>query len=66
MPAPTDLIAISVCEIRRLLDELLWAAKPTIRHILAWSSWRRKHQLQAKAAHIRHQLRFLARMRGLR
>lgn len=63
--ALSDLIALSVCEIRRLLCELLWTVKPTIRHVLDWSHWRRKHQLQAQLAHIRRQLRFLAIMRDL-
>ncbi len=60
---PPTLIELSVPEIRRLLYSLLWTVNPAVQRVLAWSRWRRQHQLQAKHAHIRRQLRFLARMR---
>jgi hypothetical protein len=56
------LIALTIPEIRHLLQALLWVLKPSIQHVLAWSRWRRKHQFKAKLAHIRRQQRFFAKM----
>jgi hypothetical protein len=39
---------LSVQEIRRLLWRVVLAVQQTARHILAWSHWRRRHQVSAK------------------
>ena len=52
------LIALTVPEIRRLLNLLVLAKKPDTQLCLRWSLWRRRHQAVAKASHhkARHQL----------
>ena len=52
-PTPTGLIALTVNEFRRLFDALLLAAKRTLASLLAWSTWRRKHQYRARQSHYR-------------
>ena len=52
-PTPTGLIALTVNEFRRLFDALLLAAKRTLASLLAWSTWRRKHQHRARQSHYR-------------
>jgi len=40
-------------EVRRLLCRLVWS-RPTVQdHVLAWSTWRRRHQQRARASHYR-------------
>jgi hypothetical protein len=56
------ILALTIPEIRQLLHALLWILNPSIQHVLAWSPWRRKHQVRAKLAHIRRQQRFFAKM----
>jgi SRSO17 transposase len=50
---PTGLIELTVNEFRRLFDALLLAAKPTLDTLLAWSTWRRRHQARARDCHYR-------------
>ena len=52
-PTPTGLITLTVNEFRRLFDALLLAAKRTLATLLAWSTWRRKHQHRARQSHYR-------------
>jgi hypothetical protein len=45
---------MTVPEVRRLLYRLLVVARvPREEEVLAWSSWRRRHQLRAKRCHYR-------------
>jgi hypothetical protein len=48
-----DLLPLTVPEVRRLLFALVWQPPPVAAQILHWSAWRRRHQAQAKRAHIR-------------
>jgi SRSO17 transposase len=52
-PTPEGLITLTVNEFRRLFDALLLAAKRTLASLLAWSTWRRKHQHRARQSHYR-------------
>ena len=52
-PTPAGLITLTVNEFRRLFDALLLAAKRTLATLLAWSTWRRKHQHRARQSHYR-------------
>jgi hypothetical protein len=48
------LLPMTVPEVRRLLYRLLVVARvPREEEVLAWSSWRRRHQLRAKRCHYR-------------
>jgi hypothetical protein len=60
------LIQLAVPEVRHLLYSLLWLVKPAVERVLAWSRWRRAHQLAAKHAHIPRQQRLFAQLRALR
>jgi hypothetical protein len=51
--APTGLIDATVAEFRRLFDALLLAAHHTLDTLLAWSTWRRRHQAIARDYHYR-------------
>jgi hypothetical protein len=42
---------LSVPELRRLLWRLVLVVPQTLRHILAWSQWRRRHQTIAQYDH---------------
>jgi hypothetical protein len=48
-----ELLPLTVPEVRRLLFALVWQPPPVAAQILQWSAWRRRHQAQAKRAHIR-------------
>ncbi|HEX8237441.1 MAG TPA: hypothetical protein VF600_15880, partial [Abditibacteriaceae bacterium] len=62
----SEFIPLSVAEVRRLLYRLLWkqvlwkqvlwkqAAPPPF--VVAWSQWRRRHQLRAKRCHYKTQV----------
>ena len=50
-----SLITLTVNEFRRLFDALLLRPLHTVADILAWSTWRRKHQARARACHHRKQ-----------
>jgi len=52
-PTPDGLIELTVNEFRRLFDALLLAARHTIETLLAWSTWRRRHQARARDCHYR-------------
>lgn len=59
----TELLPLTVPEVRRLLFALVWHAPPTAQHVLHWSDWRRRHQARAKQAHIkRRQLKYQVRL----
>ena len=49
------LIRWSIQEIRRIALKLIQRRIPHA-HILAWSSWRRAHQANARKAHLRQKL----------
>jgi hypothetical protein len=52
--AGTDLlIALTVPELRRLLNTLIRTPRPDLDHTADWSSWRQRRQAQARAAHYR-------------
>ena len=40
-------------EVRRLLARLLWGRSPERRQVIAWSVWRRRHQLRAMRCHYK-------------
>jgi SRSO17 transposase len=52
-PTPTGMIELTVNEFRRLFDAVLLAARHTITTLLAWSTWRRRHQARARDCHYR-------------
>ena len=52
-----ELLPFTVPEVRRLLLALVWQPPPLAAQILHWSTWRRRHQAQAKRAHIRRRQR---------
>ena len=52
-PAGHGLIELTVNEFRRLFDALLLTGKHTIATLLAWSTWRRRHQARARDCHYR-------------
>ncbi len=52
-PAPTGQIELTVNEFRRLFDAVLLTARHTIATLLAWSTWRRRHQARARDCHYR-------------
>ena len=52
-PTPTGLITLTVNEFRRLFDALLLGARRTLATLLAWSTWRRRHQHRARQCHYR-------------
>src|SRR2546430_1701838 len=49
------LITLTLAEIRRLLN-LIPRGEHAIAHGLHWSIWRRRHQAEARRAHVRHRL----------
>jgi hypothetical protein len=58
-PAPTSqLLAVTVAEIRRLINALILTRRADPSHALHWSLWRRRRQKQAQTSHHthRHQL----------
>jgi hypothetical protein len=48
-----DLLPITVPELRRLVWRLVWAGLAASEAVLAWSYWRRRHQLRAQRCHYR-------------
>jgi SRSO17 transposase len=52
-PPPAGLIELTVNEFRRLFDALLLSDRRTMTSLLAWSTWRRRHQAQARECHYR-------------
>jgi SRSO17 transposase len=57
-PPPTGLIALTVAEVRRLVNALILTHPAEPRLILHWSLWRRHHQKRAQISHFkrRHDL----------
>jgi hypothetical protein len=53
----TDLLPLTVPEVRRLLFALVWHAPPSVEQVLHWSTWRRRHQARAKQAHVKRRQR---------
>lgn len=51
-----DLIALTVNEIRRLINLLIIQPIHDLAHRLRWSHWRRRHQAQARRSHYRRRL----------
>jgi SRSO17 transposase len=52
-----DLIALTVPEVRRLINALILTRPPDPAHILHWSYWRRRHQARAKTCHYQRRQR---------
>ena len=52
-PTPAGMIQLTINELRRLFDAVLLAARHSLSTLLAWSSWRRKHQARARDCHYR-------------
>ncbi len=48
-----EVIALTVPELRRLLNTLIRTPGPDLDHAADWSWWRRRRQAQARAAHYR-------------
>jgi SRSO17 transposase len=46
--AADDLLPLTVPEVRRLIWQLVWARPPVQQVVVAWSRWRRRHQLRAQ------------------
>ncbi|PWR09067.1 IS701 family transposase [Micromonospora acroterricola] len=49
-------IRLTLPEIRRLLNTLMFTPAPDIEHALHWSAWRRIHQAVARQAHYQRRL----------
>ena len=56
-PEQSDVIRLTVNEIRRLINVLVITPTPGINHRLRWSLWRRRHQARARRAHYTRRLR---------
>lgn len=52
-PTPAGLIELTVNEFRRLFDAVVLGARRTLVSLLAWSTWRRRHQARARDCHYR-------------
>jgi hypothetical protein len=53
------LVALTVAELRRLLARLVWHPSADPGFTLAWSVWRRRHQVTARRIHYQQQRRKL-------
>ena len=51
-PAAQGLIALTVNEVRRLFNALLTTTRSSSTQVLAWSTWRRRHQARARHHHF--------------
>jgi hypothetical protein len=49
------LVSLTVPEVRRLLARMVWPPHSDPPQILAWSTWRRRHQARARRAHYQRQ-----------
>ena len=47
---------MTVPEVRRLLNRLVWAESPPPAFTLHWSRWRRRHQARARQCHYKRRL----------
>jgi SRSO17 transposase len=52
-PAPGGLIELTVNEFRRLFDAVILTTRQTMTTLIAWSTWRRRHQARARDCHYR-------------
>jgi SRSO17 transposase len=52
-PTPAGLIDLTLNEFRRLFDALLLSARHSLATLMAWSTWRRRHQARARECHYR-------------
>jgi SRSO17 transposase len=52
-PTPDGLIPTTVNEQRRLIDALMLRPRASPARLLAWSTWRRRHQHRARTSHYR-------------
>jgi hypothetical protein len=55
--APEAGIALTVCEIRKLLWQFAWHVVPSLIAVIQWSLWRRRHQAIARACHYKRRCR---------
>ena len=55
-PEHSDVIRLTVNEIRRLINVLVITPTRSIAHRLRWSLWRRRHQARARRAHYTRRL----------
>jgi len=53
VPASHGLIELTVNEFRRLFDALIVGGRRSVATLLAWSTWRRRHQARARDSHYR-------------
>jgi hypothetical protein len=51
-----EVVPLTVSEVRRLLNRLVWPITHSVDQMLAWSFWRRPHQARAKTSHYRRRL----------
>jgi SRSO17 transposase len=54
---PHDLVPLSVPEARHLLAALLFPLASSVTQVVAWSTWRRRHQRRARCCHTRCRLK---------
>ncbi len=55
-PVKQPMIALTVNEIRRLINMLVIQPIRDLAHRLRWSAWRRQHQARARQAHYARRL----------
>ncbi|MEU7794851.1 IS701 family transposase [Micromonospora tulbaghiae] len=55
-PSDTKLIALTVNEVRRLINACIIRPMSDLSHRLNWSGWRRQHQARARRAHYTRRL----------
>jgi hypothetical protein len=55
-PQASELVPLSVAEVRRLFRAVLLGAAEPIEHVLGWSRWRRRHQARARYFHYRRRV----------
>jgi hypothetical protein len=57
LAAPSDLVPLSVPEVRHLLGRLLFPFPSSVPLVVQWSAWRRRHQRRARFFHTRRRLK---------
>jgi len=55
--SPTELVPLSVPEVRHVLAQLLFPLPSSVKLVLAWSAWRRGHQRLACFFHTRRRVK---------
>ena len=53
---PGTAMPLTVPEVRRLLEKVLWQQVVPLIHVWAWSYWRRRHQAMSRFYHYRKRL----------